>query len=158
MAAEQETPTERGIPLPLVPIDTDVMAASELNWHHHFHPRTHPLLTDEEGVVIRASRLQRAATHGNHTEYHQWFTGPPLPETEEERLGAIILTRAGYIPAHGILMRGSTRKPKIVPLTQRQRWLLMDQTQLRSGSVGMTREYLTSRVLSEDLSNTRIFN
>lgn len=152
MAAEMETPTERGIPLPLVPIDDPRMPEGAFNWHHHFHPRTSPLLTDDEGAVIRASRLQKSLAYGNHTEYHQWYEGPHLPQTDEERLGVIILARAGYIPEHGILMRGSRRKPQIVTLNQRQRWLLMDQTQLRSGSIGLTKEYLTKLVLAQDLS------
>ncbi len=153
MAAEQVTPTELGIPLPLVPIDDLEYARQATNWHHHFHPRNDPLLT-EGGFVIRMARLQRAFTYGNHTEYHQYFTGPDLPSTNEDRLRVTVLARAGYIPEHGILTRRNL-PPTIVTLNKRQRWLLSSEAQMRGGSIGETREFLGKFILAQDLSDIK---
>lgn len=155
MAAERETPTENGIPFPLVPIGNLLSARKgDVNWHHHFHPRTDPLLVEDEGVVIRASRLQYAFAHGNHEQYHQYFTGPELPQTQEERFKVAVLARAGYIPEHGILMRGRL-SPKIVTLSPSQRHLLTTEGHIRPGSTGLTREFLGRYVLEQDFSNLK---
>jgi len=152
MADRMETPTELGIPLPFVPID-DLEAVKHLtDWHHHFHPRRDPLLREEGGVVIRTARLQRAVIDGPHLEYHQQYAGPELPSTIEERFRVAVLARAGYIPEHGLLLRGQL-KPRIVRLSDRQRHLLIEGGQLRAGSVGETHAFIGRLALEQDLSD-----
>lgn len=154
MAERQQTPTELGIPLPLVPVDNLAHAGGPLNWHHHFHPRKDPLLETEGGSVIRTARLQRAYTYGNHQEYHDHFSGPPLPATDQERFRVAVLARAGFIPQRGILLRGD-KSPMEVILTNRQRNLLKSEGQIRSGSPGMTRTFLAGFVLAQDMSDIK---
>ncbi len=155
MSASRETPTELGIPLPLVPIEDIATTQKDLNWHHHFHPRYDPLLTTEGGRAIRVARLQLAYTNGNHREYHNYFDGPPLPKNPEEQARIAMLTRAGFVPEHGILMRGRDRKPLIVRLNTRQRLLLQSEVQLKQGSTDTTRGFLGNFVLAQDLSDIK---
>lgn len=157
MAAEQETPTELGIPLPLVPIENLAeIPKDQTNWHHHFHPRTNPALIEEGGSVIRTARLQKSLKFGNHEQYHQYYTGPPLPDTSEERFRIAVLARAGYVPERGILMRGRDETPREVVLSRYQRHLLTYEGQLKPGSAGDTREFIGKFILAQDLSDIKI--
>lgn len=157
MAAIEATPIDQstGIPLPLVPIQNSFDPRSpEVNWHHHFHPRRSPLLSHElpGGVALRTARLQRAFKHGNHKEYHQFFQGPPLPESVEDRFRTIVLAHAGYIPSHAILMRKHSM-PKVVKMSEKQRDQLWHEGHIRSGSPGEVRNFLGAYILGQDLSD-----
>lgn len=158
MAAERETPAdETGMPLPLVP-SSRVMSIEngDANLHHHFHPRRDPGLNDVEGgQALRNSRVQLAQTYGNHMEYHRHYLGPALPQTVNDRLRLTILAHAGYVPERAILMRGASRKPKIVALADWQREQLVTGGELAPVSNVEAREFFIARVVSQDLSDIR---
>lgn len=157
MAAIELTPLDEttGVPLPLVPIINSFHPdAPEINWHHHFHPRRSELLSHElpGGVALRTSRLQRSYKFGNHTEYHQYYEGPPLPQTTEERFRTVVLAHAGYIPDHALLMRRYL-SPKVVRLTEPQRDQLWQEGHIRSGSPGEVRNFFAQYILVQDLTD-----
>lgn len=155
MAAERTTPSEHGVPLPLVPFSEYKPNLESKNWHHHFHPRTAPALSSESGgSIVRVARLQRAIRYGNHQAYHQEFVGPPLPHTTSEQLAVVILSRAGFVPEHGILPkpRGAAR---IVRLSPDQRNALIYGGQLSSGSMGETKQFLQDQILSQEFTDDK---
>ncbi|HSH18252.1 MAG TPA: hypothetical protein VK978_02620 [Candidatus Saccharimonadales bacterium] len=110
MAAELITPTDElsGLPLPLLPSD-EVLPTNNgevANWHHHFHPKTHPIITGTlGGRALRSARIQLVDTNQhNYSEnaYHRFFAGPPIPESRDAQFGLCVLSCAGYVPEKAI--------------------------------------------------------
>jgi hypothetical protein len=110
VAAELETPTDElsGLPLPLLPTD-EVLPIDQgdvANWHHHFHPKTHPVLLNTlGGRALRSARIQLVATtQHNYSEnaYHRFYSGPPIPEDRGTQFGLCVLSCAGYVPEEAI--------------------------------------------------------
>jgi hypothetical protein len=155
MAAEAITPVDQltGLPLPILPPDvllpkhrTDIADV-----HHHFHPRKDPLLQDAGGLAVRQSRVQLADYWDHHNGYHRYYHGPPLPLTEKEQFGVVIMACAGYIPDEAIDFAGV--EPQIVPLRQDQRDRLWKSGELRVASTQPIQNFLTEYILGQDISH-----
>lgn len=126
MAAELVTPTDQlsGLPLPVVPTD-EVLPRGQgdiANWHHHFHPRTHPILLDTlGGRALRSARIQLVATtQHNYSDnaYHRFFAGPPIPEDRDTQFGLCVLSCAGFVPEEAVDL--SSGEPVIVRMSEEQ--------------------------------------
>lgn len=97
-----------GLPLAVLPVES--LAGALFydfadNYHHHFHPKRSDLLTDAGGIALRASRGQKLPFWA-HTRYHQLFTGPPLPETPQDKFHLCVLACAGFIARQAIDVSG----------------------------------------------------
>lgn len=100
MAAEIQTPVceATGLPLPILPTEPDSRARLLFeDYHHHFHPRRDPSLSHIDGHAVRYSRGQIIPRY-LHDRYHQIFTGPPLPQTQDEKFRVAVLACAGVVP------------------------------------------------------------
>lgn len=136
MAAELRTFTDllTDLPLPIAPVEGIQVSArsDEGNWHHHFHPSSDPILVNTlGGRALRNSRVQRVDRNfHNYSQkaYHRFFTGPPIPDDENEQFRMVVLACAGYVPEEGVDLQGG--EPKRVRLTQLQ------LQQLRQPGVG----------------------
>lgn len=100
------TPTDEltGLPLPVLP-PSEVPPINDkefANWHHHYHPESSKLLKGVSGLAVRHVRLQLLPIVTHHNLYHSIFEGPPLPKSNEERFGQVVLACAGYIPPRAI--------------------------------------------------------
>ena len=150
MAAEHETFTDVvGIPLPFAPRN-DLPAVGqaqsiEANWHHHFHPRKSKLLEGIGGQAVRNVRLQWADFVDHSYRYHQYFLGPKLPETDDERFKICVLSSAGYVPEQAIDL--SANKPQKVSLTQEQRSRLWQSGELRNAAPEIVRKFLIAHTM-----------
>lgn len=128
------------IALPLLPNGLE----GDHSWHHAAHPKDHELLQGTGGLAIRCARMQLVQGPGGraarlneageippdtkiHPLYHLNYEGPPLPETQSERFGYIIMMLADYIPETGIDL--SQKHP-----TER-RIKSEELTRLRSGEI-----------------------
>jgi hypothetical protein len=144
MAAEQFTPIDEiGMPLPLAPTDLERRDASQRkpDWHHHFHPKKSPLLTsDPGGESVRNCREQLYDFNIHHLDYHNHFTGPPLPKTEAQKFGISVLAAAGYVPAKAIQFTDG--EPEIVRLNKSQRGRLWSSGELRMASPKKVQDFL----------------
>lgn len=131
MAAELVTPTDEfsGLPLPLLPLENElpIDQGDIANWHHHFHPRTDPVLFNTVGGrALRSARIQLVATtQHNYSEmaYHKFFKGPEIPADRDTQFGLCVLSCAGFLPEDAV--DTSTGEPRIVRMTNEQ------QAQLR---------------------------
>jgi len=134
VAAEVITPIDEvsRTPLPILPQEhlpnDDPLIA---NRHHLWHPSFELRDMDTLGAsALRHSRIQlvRATTHNirepnsSRLTYHDYFVGPPIPQTEQEQFDAIVLLCAGYIPHEAIDMSGD--EPRRVEMTPKQRDIL----------------------------------
>ncbi len=114
MSAEVLTPTceVTGLPLPILPTEPRHLRGFFLrddykfNNHHLYHPESDPLLADTRGKALHGSRLMRTRM-STHKFYHQTFTGPDLPSTDEDVFRAIVFNVAGVIPKEGIEIFGA---------------------------------------------------
>lgn len=90
------------LPLPIAKTEpTKEAQFSFYDYHHHFHPKRHELLSDVAGLAVRYSRgqfLPRAI----HDRYHDIFAGPALPESTSEQYRLCVLACAGVVPRQAI--------------------------------------------------------
>lgn len=151
--AELVTPTEQGIPYPLLPppyfLPSDRPDLADDN--HAFHPRLSPLLQGVSGEAIRNCRVQRTDWYDHHIIYHGYYDGPPLPRTEAERFRIVVMAVAGYIPDLAIDCHGY--KPEIVPITTEVRERLWKGKEMRVYRSGPVRKFMAEYVTSQDLSH-----
>lgn len=140
MAAELITPMDEmsGIPLPILPQEYLPMGKPDIaNWHHPWHAESAPELQGLGGKALRHSRVQlvRATDHNmgdkrrGKLTYHDFFVGPPLPTTDDERFRLCVISAAGYVPDEAIDLRGD--EPKITFMDEAQIELLRMQAQPR---------------------------
>lgn len=104
MAAEIQTPVceATGLPLPILPTEPDEQARFLFeDYHHHFHPRRDPQLMGADGLAVRFSRGQLVQRF-LHDRYHAIFTGPPLPESQDEKFRLAVLACSGMVPRQAI--------------------------------------------------------
>lgn len=145
------TPTDRltGLPLPLLPLDD---YGPDTSWHHHQHPRRHPLLQQQGlgGQAVRGSRLQLYNHRLHYVGYHSYYEGPPLPKTPEERFTTIIMCMAGYIPHQAIDMRSG--EPRIVDMDPKLCRRLQTSGELRMGQETTIRRFIRAYVMSHALA------
>lgn len=154
MAALAMTPVDAiGMPLPILPFDEHERDASlrSTDWHHHFHPRRSPLLTDDGGKAIRNVRLQLTDWKEHHILYHGYYNGPELPTTAEEKFGLTVLAIAGYVPAEALDV--SRRKPRVVKLSDDQRDRLWNSGELRVAGPDAVRKFLVQHTLGQSLES-----
>lgn len=134
-----------GLPLPLVPTAIGGLE----DWHHHAHPRLSPMLEGEGGIAVRNARIQRTDARGNHGYYHDFYVGPELPATEEDKFIYTVWACAGYIPEYGLdFPNGRPIKKKLAP---------EHTTELRSGdlkpeSLHRVRRFMRNHIAMQDLS------
>jgi hypothetical protein len=154
MAAEAITPIDEiGMPLPLAPTNLEIHDASQPkpDWHHHFHPKKSPLLTEDDGgKAVRGARLQKADWGLHHNKYHSYYEGPPLPNTQSQKFGIAVLASAGYVPAEAIDL--SSEEPRIVTLSSSQRYRLWRSGELRIGAPDTVRKFLQEYTLGQNLA------
>jgi hypothetical protein len=153
MIAEYETPTERGIPYPLLPppysLPSDRHEIADDN--HAFHPRLSPLLEGVSGEAIRNCRVQRTDWYDHHIVYHGYYEGPKIPTDEAERFRIVVLAAAGYIPDLALDCHGY--RPEIVPITPEVRDRLWRSREIRVYRSGPVRKFLAEYVTGQDLSH-----
>lgn len=155
MAAEAYTPIDEiGMPLPLAPTDLEIHDASQPkpDWHHHFHPRKSVILREDwGGDAVRNSRVQLADYRVHHNEYHNYFYGPELPITAQQKFGIAVLAIAGYVPAEAIAFKRG--KPRIVRLTEDQRSRLLTSGELKIAAPETVRNFLAEYTVKQDLTH-----
>lgn len=153
MAAELVTPVDEftGLPLPLLPPkNAPPKNSPEIEWHHHFHPRKHPLLEGLGGIAIRTVRLQ-STYRREHTNYHRHYIGPPLPELPEEQFQAVIMAYAGYIPEQAINTRRD--EPRLVSVPEDLRRRLWETDEIQPTAIHPVRAFLTEYILGQNMSH-----
>lgn len=119
------------LPLSVLTNRTDFLL-SGADYHHHFHPMRSPELgydnqakklptTDPLYLPGRAVRFSRGQflPRWMHDRYHEIFFGPELPQTNEEKFTAVILSCAGVVPRQAINLYAAGDYQK-VNLTNRQ--------------------------------------
>lgn len=147
------TPTEQGLPLPLVPPEYPLPARRpELaDDNHAFHPASSPLLEGVSGEALRNCRVQRTDWWDHHIVYHGHFDGPEIVQGESARFRTVVLAAAGYIPEESIDCRGY--EPVIVPTTPLMRERLWRRGEIRVYGRGAVRKFLGEYVSEQDLSH-----
>lgn len=119
MAAELVTPVDEltGLPLPILPIEPQHMAPFvRENFHHHFHPRASSELQGCGGMAVRCVRGQRLPM-GLHKRYHDLYSGPLLPDNDQDRFKICVLACAGYVARRAIDLTAH-QEPQEVDLTE----------------------------------------
>jgi len=114
MIKRKATPVDRltGLPYPIISGD-DIDSLSGLNVvnkNHAFFPKADPRLKTISGLALRVCRLQtvEAKYHNNGKHaYHEFYDGPAIPESDNERFRTIIFALGGYIPRQGIDLTGA---------------------------------------------------
>lgn len=139
------------LPLPLVPAE----AMRNPNWHHHMHPRRSPLLqiNTHGGHALRTCRIQRTDYY-RHTDYHNAFLGPPLPEQESDKFMMVVMAAAGYMPAEGLDFNGGS--PQVVALTGKQRELLQSPLYVKMATGGAVGGFIRHYVMTQDIGAVNI--
>lgn len=155
MAAELETPVceATGLPLPIAPSEQSNDASARRDWHHHFHPRLSPLLAHDSlsGSAVRSARIQLVDYATHHNDYHGNYLGPPLPVTETDKFGLVILATAGYIPREGLDFSGN--EPKRVELSHEQRKRMRGSGELKVAAISPIQKFITAYTMDQDLSH-----
>ncbi|MGI9028001.1 MAG: hypothetical protein ACR2FM_04145 [Candidatus Saccharimonadales bacterium] len=105
-AALEKTPMceVTGLPLPIFhkePPTNGAPFSFQKNYHHHFHPERSPALQTVAGLAVRGSRVQHIS-YALHTNYHNLFTGPELPENEDDAFRIAVLSASGVVPRSAI--------------------------------------------------------
>lgn len=108
-----------GIPLPIAPrSDLVHVPDTQKNAHHHFFPRTSPVLQSLGGKALRSARIQLVAATQHNTgpkSFHSFFReGPYIPSDVNEQLGLCILACANYLPERVVDLRGGA--PLVRPM------------------------------------------
>lgn len=167
MAAELITPMDElsGLPLPIAPGEEYLPAddPSVADWHHEYHPASHPDLKTVGGMALRNSRLQLVdLNYHNHSpkSYHRFYEGPEIPTDPHEQFRLCVLACAGYVPEQGIDL--SSGEPQIVDLTPRQKaqlgqmdpddGLTLREIKYRYDPI---RDFFTEYALEQDISHMR---
>jgi len=129
VAAELVTPVDElsGLPLPIAPTEYILPQESPnfADWHHHFHPASHEDMKSIGGIAIRNCRVQLVARRDHNegpSSYHRFYSGPPIPEEENDQFSLTVLACAGYIPSQAIDLRSG--EPKVVDLSHTQQKIL----------------------------------
>lgn len=115
------TPTIHGLPYPIITREPfHPNSATDLTFHHHFHPASAVELADLAGEALRYSRGQMLP-RWLHNRVHGIYAGPELPTTEQEKFELVVLGCAGYIPRWGIEIddHGDAHKVLLPPSRQR---------------------------------------
>ena len=104
--------TLTGLPYPIISgndIDS-LRGLNVVNKNHAFFPKADPRLKTISGLALRVCRLQTVEAkyhnYGKHA-YHNFYDGPAIPETDNERFRTIIFALGGYIPRQGIDLTGA---------------------------------------------------
>lgn len=118
---------------------------------HHPYPKS--LFKDVPGIELHAARVQYV-NYGDHRDYHNYFDGYlanewQLPISKLDRLGAVVLLTAGYIPESAI--RLDRNGPEYVPLSEGERQYMRDSGIIRVESESMVYKFLKSVVLSQPI-------
>lgn len=117
-----ETPTDpaSGLPLPVLPIAAPPLStpAEIVNFHHHFHPRPALIADGDAGIAVRVSRGQYLPKW-LHDHYHNYFAGPRVPQTRDQKFRTCVLACAGVIPDQAIDFSGYAG-PKLTQMTADQ--------------------------------------
>lgn len=149
-----ETPVDSltGIPLPVYPNWRRLNPKSaNNNWHHHYHKSTDPALTSQDGLAIRHSRLQLLPIPV-HNRYHDIFEGPPLPKTNSERFGHLVLVSAGYIPSEAVNVYGDN-PAEVVELSDKKRSRLQSSGQIHLRGQSNISNFMRRYLIKQDLSH-----
>lgn len=135
VAAELITPLdhETGIPLPILPTGVLERDDPNTNWHHAWHANSAPQLQGVGGRALRHSRVQLVRdidhNHGDKEKgkltYHDYYVGPPLPETDDERFRLCVIAAAGHVPDKAIDL-WSADEPQVVTMTPAQKQILRE--------------------------------
>lgn len=155
MASKDIAPTDplTKMPLPILPpADMEAYAASELNWHHHYHPANSNLLTSPAGLAVRHVRLQHLPILSHHDVYHSMFDGPVLPRTNAQRFGHIVLASAGYIPGEAIDVH-SDDPSSAVRLSKKMRRRLQSSGEIETRGHANISEFIKDYLVRQDLSH-----
>ena len=152
MAAEWITPTEHGIPLPLVPPEYALpQCRSEIaDINHAYHPRSAPELQSLSGQALVNGRVQLTDWYDHHIVYHGHYAGPEIPP-EENRFSTVVLIAAGYIPDESIDCRGY--EPEIVRTTEAMRERFWNSGEVRVYNKGPVSRYLGEYIAGQDISH-----
>lgn len=136
MAAGLETtPTceATGLPLPILPVDPEQRDLSlPTDFHHHFHPQRSVELSRKSlgGRALRYSRGQTIERY-LHDRYHDFFSGPELPQNPNEHFRLSVLACAGVVPRQAIDL-STYGEYKIVDLSLEQFDDLAGQTSIHT--------------------------
>lgn len=111
--AYKQTPVDTftGLPYPIITgpkLDT-LTGVNVVNKNHAFFPRLDPLLQGVGGLALRTCRLQLVEAEYHNfgpRSYHNFYDGPPIPQTEAEQFRTIIFALGGFIPKMGIDLTG----------------------------------------------------
>lgn len=112
-----------GLPYPIISgrdID-NLRGLNVVNKNHAFFPKSDLRLKTISGLALRVCRLQTVeAKYHNYGEhaYHNFYEGPTIPESDNERFRTIIFALAGYIPRQGIDLTGA--EPVERDMTERE--------------------------------------
>jgi hypothetical protein len=158
-----QTPIEQGSNLPLLFVPREEIlpllygvednSAVIADVNHVNHPKPSPLLQgDNGGFAVRQARGQ-FVLRKDHNNYHDYYGGPWLPATRDERLQAVVLSAADYIPAQA--MDFSHRRPRIVTLSEMQRERLRTSGEVRVIDRGVVRAFLMRCALEADTAHIR---
>jgi len=119
------------LPLSVLTRRTDFLL-SDADYHHHFHPlKSTELGYDDDGKKLptdnpdylpgRAVRFSRGQYLPKwlHSNYHEIFVGPELPQTAEEKFTTVVLACAGVVPRQAINLY-TPGEYEVVNLSNRQ--------------------------------------
>ncbi|MBA3757853.1 hypothetical protein H0X09_03240 [Candidatus Saccharibacteria bacterium] len=144
-----------GMPLPVLPPEEvpSFKDPTSANWHHHYHPGKDKLLTSINGLALRHVRVQILPID-THNDYHSIFEGPPLPTTNEQRFGQIVLACAGYVPSHAIDVYGDDPTEKVeLGAKNRNRLQTTGELEVR-GQVNLA-AFMKNYLIRQDFSHVK---
>jgi hypothetical protein len=124
------------------------------DWHHHFHPRTSPILKEFGGEALRNARLQLVDYDTHHFGYHNKYDGPPLAKTVEGRFAAVVMSVAGYIPKEAIDFED--RSPKLIRLSDDQRRQLQASGEIESRGDAVIRNFIRDYIMEQQITATNV--
>lgn len=134
-----------GLPLPIMPTESFTPKA---DMHHHFHPRRSPLLSGLGGQAVRCVRLQKVNYDTHHFDYHNNFSGPPLPKTDEDKFFTVLMAIA-YVPDHAIDF--SSGSPIVRKMTSEQRKRLRSPKHMRVNGEKIIHEFIKDHILAQNI-------
>lgn len=89
-----------GLPLPIF-VTPENYEGHQTNFHHLWHPRLSVELLDIGGLAVRTSYGADLPIY-MHQRSHDTFTGPPLPQSDEDKFRLACLACAGVVPRKAI--------------------------------------------------------
>ncbi|HSW99797.1 MAG TPA: hypothetical protein VLH38_02050 [Patescibacteria group bacterium] len=161
MIGHEQTPVDEvsGLPLLIVPDDRilpilhreqtacDPNGRVLADYNHAFHPAKWV-----KEPAVRNARVQ-LVMRGTHDAYHHAYSGPPLPATRSERLQAVVLCAAGYVPPQGLAF--GSDGPRRVNLTMAERERLRTSGEVRVASFSIVQHYLKGAALAQPTDHIR---